>query len=76
MYIKQCISIINKKNEIEIWINGVSKESLFGENWEESYIRVFDGGDDYFQAKINLTRNYIYFFNISGKKLTDKQYIQ
>lgn len=76
LYVKQCISIINKKNEIEIWINGVSKESLFGENWEESYIRVFDGGDDYFQAKINLTRNYIYFFNISGKKLTDKQYIQ
>ncbi len=62
-YKRQYIAVINSIGEKEVWINcfcGTSK------NWEKEIIVVYDGGNCYFNLKINLTRNQYYDLEVNG----------
>lgn len=65
-YYKQCIFVINEKKEKEVWVQGISKKTLFNENWNKWIIDVKDGGENYFTLKINLTTGKIYYFSPHG----------
>jgi len=62
-YYKQCIVIINSKNEKEVKIRCVAKKSDGIFNWKEQFINVRDGGDSFFWMTINLTKNEILSIN-------------
>ena len=63
-YKKQIIPIINKFGEKEVWINCFCQ---YNENWKTEIIRVDDGGDCYFNLKINLTKSKYYDFFVNGR---------
>ena len=65
-YYKQCISILNNKNEKEVWIQCLSKESLFSDDWDARIIDVCDGGDSNFTLKINLTTDEVSELYVNG----------
>ncbi|MEI6143837.1 MAG: hypothetical protein WCP85_31450 [Mariniphaga sp.] len=63
-YKRQYIAVVNPKGEKEVWINcgcGFSEES-----WKHSRISVEDGGNCYFNLKINLFKKIVYDFMVNG----------
>ncbi len=63
-YNRQYIPVINDKGEKEVWINCFCNS--WGKNWRKEKIIVKDGGNCYFNLKINLhTKNY-YDFMVNG----------
>lgn len=67
-YYKQCIAIINEKNQKEVWINCISmKEGISGSGWKNQIIEVNDGGEYYFNLKINLSTGKVYDFYVNGE---------
>lgn len=66
-YNKQCISIINNNNEKIVWVNCISKKNeIFTEHWKHQILRVHDGGENYFQLKVNLTKGTVFDFYVNG----------
>jgi len=65
-YFKQCISILNNKNEKEVWIQCLAKRSSFSDGWETRIIDICDGGDSNFTLKINLTTGEVYDLFVNG----------
>lgn len=65
-YVKQIIPVINKKNEIEIWINCICKNVHFQNEYEYQIIEVKDGGNCFFRLRINLTKQSYSDFSING----------
>jgi hypothetical protein len=64
-YKRQYIAVINSKGEKEVWINCFC--SAWSGNWKAQQIQVEDGGNCFFNLKINLkTRNY-YDFSVNGE---------
>lgn len=62
-YYKQCVFAINKKGETEVIIHGINKHSsLQKKYWKYKILNVSDGGNDYFEMKINLNTNLVYYF--------------
>lgn len=53
---RQYIPVINDKNEKEIWINLFCTNYNEYPYWKETVILVIDGGNCYFNLKINLTK--------------------
>ena len=67
-YFKQCISIMNENNEKEVWVNCVAKNSNYSfDRWQTKIIKVHDGGDSYFNIKINLSTGKVYAFSVNGQ---------
>jgi hypothetical protein len=66
-YFKQCVAIINSKNEKIVWINCIAKKVAKFSDWENEIRPVMDGGDAYFTLKINLTTGEIYDFYVHGQ---------
>ena len=66
-YLKQCVAIINSKNEKIVWINCIAKKVAKLSDWENEIRPVMDGGDAYFTLKINLTTGDIYDFYVHGQ---------
>jgi hypothetical protein len=64
-YKRQYTAVTNKKGEIEIWINCFCE--TFGRDWKTNQILVKDGGNCYFNVKINLTTGKYYDFMINGE---------
>ena len=64
-YFKQGISILNKNNEKVVWINCISKRGRYSD-WKMQIIETSDGGDAYFNLKINLTTGKVYDISING----------
>ncbi|MGI0108338.1 hypothetical protein [Salinimicrobium sp. WS361] len=55
-YYRQYIPIVNEKGEKEVWVNLSCKE-FYDENWKkELLLPVEDGGNCYFNVKINLNK--------------------
>lgn len=61
-YKRQYVCVTNKQGEKEVWINFFRESSLpipfegeIPNRWKTEIIRVHDGGNDYFNVKINLT---------------------
>ncbi|WP_026898918.1 hypothetical protein [Daejeonella oryzae] len=65
-YFKQGLSILNKRNEKEVWINCISKLNRYTD-WQMRIIKAYDGGDAYFNLKINLTTGKVYDISINGE---------
>lgn len=63
-YKRQYIAVINSNNEKEVWINCVCNRN--NANWKKYIIEVDDGGNCYFNLKINLTKKKFYDFMVNG----------
>ncbi len=64
-YKRQYIAIKNEKGEKEVWINMFCRNS-FGD-WKKVIIDVSDGGNCYFNFKINLNTNKYYGLMFNGE---------
>jgi hypothetical protein len=66
-YYRQCLSVINSKNEIEVWVNCFCKNSMIKkEEAQHRIINVDDGGKCFFNIKINLSTKKYYDLFING----------
>lgn len=67
-YFRQYIATYNSKHEKEVWINFlcIDEKSLKKMAWKEKWIIVKDGGNSYFNLKINLSTGKIYNLMING----------
>jgi hypothetical protein len=64
-YKRQYVAVINNKGEKEIWINFFCNDC--DKDWKKEIIIVKDGGDCFFNLKINLTTKKYYDFMINGE---------
>ena len=69
-YKRQYVVIENSKGEKEIWINCLCNEfcDRFSDrdSWQKSVGIILDGGNCFFQLKINLTQKKYYDFYVNG----------
>jgi len=63
-YKRQYIPVINDKGEKEIWINCFC--DTWNTDWKKEIIEVMDGGNCYFQMRINLTEKKYFDFMVNG----------
>jgi len=63
-YKRQYVPVINEQGEKEVWVNCFCGK--WGENGRTEILEVEDGGNCYFNLKINLTSETIYDFMING----------
>lgn len=60
----QYVPYLNTLGEKEVWINGFCNES--NTNWKSEIITVMDGGNCYFQIRINLEKESCYDIGTNG----------
>ncbi len=65
-YVKQCIVVINQKQEIEVWVSCHCKNKYEKDNYKYSIIRMHDSGNCNINLKVNLTKHNYSELNISG----------
>lgn len=65
-YIKQCIVVLNEKQEKEIWVSCYCKDSDLNEKFQYVLIDMSDGGNCNINLKINLTKHNYSDLSISG----------
>lgn len=65
-YGKQCIVRINEYGEKEVWVNCVFKEDFSISERKKSLIEVEDGGEYFFNFKINISNKKYYKLIING----------
>ena len=58
------MAIFNHKGEKEVWINGFC--NTWDKNWKTEIILVHDGGNCYFNLKINLTSGECFEISVNG----------
>jgi hypothetical protein len=63
-YYKQLITVINLKGQKEVWVNCLCR--INDTSWKKDVVIVEDGGNCYFQLKINLTTGVVSEFFING----------
>jgi len=63
-YKRQYIAVLNSKGEKEVWVNCFCEAG--NQNWKENLIFVEDGGNCYFNLKINLTTGQYYELIVNG----------
>jgi hypothetical protein len=63
-YKRQYVAVINKKGDKEVWINCLCQ--THGNDWRTSIIMVDDGGNCFFNLKINLTKEKCYDLIVNG----------
>lgn len=63
-YKRQYVAVINSKGEKEVWVNCFCK--TYKPNWKEETVVVKDGGNCYFNVKINLTTGQYYELIVNG----------
>jgi hypothetical protein len=64
IYKRQYVAVINKNGDKEVWINFLCQ--THGDSWKTSIIMVDDGGNCYFNLKINLTKEKCYDLGVNG----------
>jgi len=64
LYKRQYVAILNAKGEKEVWVNCFCGAG--SQNWKKNLILVLDGGNCYFNLKINLTTGQYYEFMVNG----------
>jgi len=65
LYKRQYIAVKNKQGETEVWVNCFCK--IAGEKWKTEIEYIDDGGNCYFNLKINLTKSSYYDFIVNGE---------
>lgn len=63
-YKRQYMAVINDKGEKEVWVNCFCDS--WGKNWRKERIIVKDGGNCYFNLKINIDTKKYYDFMVNG----------
>lgn len=63
-YKRQYVAVTNKNGDKEVWINCLCQTQ--GDDWKTSIILVDDGGNCYFNLKINLTKEKCYDLVVNG----------
>ena len=63
-YKRQYMVVLNKKGEKEVWVNCFCWN--YGADWRNTIVSVDDGGNCFFNLKINLTKKEYYNFDING----------
>lgn len=63
-YKRQYIAVLNSKGEKEVWVNCFCETD--NSVWKTKLILVDDGGNCYFNLKINLTTGKYYEFEVNG----------
>ncbi len=63
-YRKQLIVVTNDKGEKEVWVNCFCR--VDNDKWKTKMFGVEDGGNCYFNFKINLTTNKYYELGVNG----------
>ena len=66
-YNKQCISVKNSKNEIEVYVFCSCNKNFDKEEFKYQISMVNDGGDCYFSVLLNLTKKSYNKLNINGR---------
>ncbi|MEX6690896.1 hypothetical protein QTN47_25530 [Danxiaibacter flavus] len=64
-YRKQLIAVTNKKGEKEVWVNCFCY-TWDNKNWKTNILLVADGGNCYFNFKINLATKKFYDLGVNG----------
>jgi hypothetical protein len=64
-YKRQYIAVINENNEKEVWVNCFCNN--LGINWKKNLVFVLDGGNCFFNLKINLTKEICYDLMVNGE---------
>ncbi|MFI1770261.1 hypothetical protein [Thalassobellus citreus] len=64
-YKRQYIPVINDNGEKEVWVNLFCTTE--NTNWRNEIVKVYDGGNCYFNLKINLTKNNYFDFFVNGE---------
>ena len=66
-YFRQCIAVINTKNEIEVWVNCLCKGSMITkEEIQQRIVNVDDGGRCFFNLIFNLNTKTYHNLMING----------
>lgn len=63
-YKRQYVAILNSKGEKEVWVNCFC--DTWNSDWKKDLIYVDDGGNCYFNLKINLTIGQYYELMVNG----------
>ena len=63
-YKVQLVPVINQKGEKEVWINGFCDDER---DWRKIIVSIRDGGNCFFQMKINLSKKKCYDVGINGE---------
>lgn len=63
-YRRQLIAVINSKGEKEVWVNCLCING--GSYWRAHVVDAMDGGNCYFNVKINLTKKVSYDLMVNG----------
>jgi hypothetical protein len=63
-YKRQYVAVTNKNGDKEVWINFLCQ--TYADDWKTSIKLVQDGGNCYFNLKINLTREKCYDLSVNG----------
>ncbi len=64
LYKRQYVAVLNSKGEKEVWVNCFCGAG--SQNWKKNLIFVKDGGNCYFNLKINLTTGQYYELMVNG----------
>jgi hypothetical protein len=66
-YKRQLIAVVNSKGEKEVWVNCFRPSTNFDYSyWSHTIVHVSDGGNYFFNVRINLTTNKYYNFRVNG----------
>ncbi|MFY9310383.1 MAG: hypothetical protein WAQ28_15160 [Bacteroidia bacterium] len=64
-YKRQYVAVINTKGEKEVWINCFC--NTWEKDWKKEIVIVMDGGNCYFNLKINLAKQTSYEMSVNGE---------
>jgi hypothetical protein len=77
-YIKQCVAVKDSGNEVIVWVNLICGRKESWTNYYYNIIKVHDGGDCFFNLKINLNTLKYFDLIINGlaenRPAANKQY--
>jgi hypothetical protein len=66
-YKRQYIAFFNKNGEKEVWVNCFNSKHIENANyWKTEVVVVMDGGNNFFQLIINLSKTTYYDFWVNG----------
>lgn len=65
-YKRQFIPVINANGEKEVWVNCFRSEDIDHSYWRKTVVFVNDGGNYYFNVKINLATKKYYALRVNG----------
>lgn len=63
-YKRQYMAVLNDQGQKEIWINGFC--DTWDKQWKKEVVLVHDGGNCYFNLKINLTTKECFELSVNG----------